>query len=542
MILPDDIKLSKPEIIDVYNKKQGYWYVYSNRHYWNKEKGQTRHIRQTIGKRLTKDGEIIYNNKYKAEHAAEAVQNREISKTQLLGEVLVLDQAVKDLGIRKHLVKAFGKSTADYILGIAQYTICTEKAMSWCGDWAEGRCRKIEGMASQSVSSLLSSLSGDKMRTFYRLWMEANHCKRGYFCFDSTNIKGYNTETNPLVEYGYTHGHIRLPQTNLAILSRQDTLVPIFSLIYNGSKHDSKTLEELLRELNKLDLKNICLTLDKGYYSENNIELIISNGNKFIMPIPKRVNWQYPIIDELKDALYSLSSCMEVEDGKGEIRSIQCATKLIKRKGHRFYVHVVYDAAKRAKAETGFIALLAQCKRELEENRCIQEHERIYKDFFTVKDTPKRGRRVLEKTQSIAEFQKSYAGYWCLLTNQKKDRAEIYQAYQGRNVSEMFFDDTKNELNGDSITCKTLAAYKGKMFVLFIALAILVRVKANLKEAKKRNMIVRNRLKTYKQLLFRMSTMAKVSSTGKYKPIYSNPTKLQEEIIKELGLDWPGNS
>ena len=75
------------------------------------------------------------------------------------------------------------------------------------------------------------------------------------------------------------------------------------------------------------------------------------------------------------------------------------------------------------------------------------------------------------------------------------------------------------------------------MFVLFIALAILVRVKSNLKEAKKKNMIVRNRLKTYKQLLFRMSTITKVSFTGKYKPIYSKPTKLQEEIIKKPGVE-----
>ncbi|MDA3937920.1 MAG: hypothetical protein PF693_01245 [Spirochaetia bacterium] len=53
-------KLSKTKIINTYNKKQKYWYVYSDQSYWNPEKKQTRHIRRTIGKRLTKDGDMVH--------------------------------------------------------------------------------------------------------------------------------------------------------------------------------------------------------------------------------------------------------------------------------------------------------------------------------------------------------------------------------------------------------------------------------------------------------------------------------------------------
>jgi len=61
--------------------------------------------------------------------------------------------------------------------------------------------------------------------------MQENRCDMGYFCFDSTNISRFNTKTNPLVEYGYTHGHIALPYVDIAILARQDTMVPILSIV-----------------------------------------------------------------------------------------------------------------------------------------------------------------------------------------------------------------------------------------------------------------------------------------------------------------------
>ena len=534
-------KLSKPKIIDTYSKKQGYWYVHQDQSYWDPEKKQTRHIRHVIGKRLIKDGPIIYNNRYKVEEAQTTLPQAAISKTELLGETLILDAMVKNLNVRKHLVKAFGKDSADKIVGLAEYVICTKRAISWGGDWAESRNPHLAEMNSQSISKLLSSLDPDSRNTFFQSWMAENRCRTGYFCFDSTNVGGYNTETNPLVEYGYTHGHISLPQVNIAILSRQDTLVPIHSVLYNGSRHDSTTLKNLLEQLQKLELEKICITLDKGYYSEDNIQLMRKKGYDFIIPIPKRVTWQYEIIDRVREELYTLSARTEVTDADGKPQVIQCLSLPVNRNNHRYYVHVVYNPAIRADAEKDFIELLAKCKQELEEQTLVEAHTDLYKTFFTVKDTPKRGRKVIQKTGYMAEFQQKYAGYWCLLTNRKKPKEEIYTAYQQRNTAEIFYDSFKNDLNGDRITDHKLESYEGKMFVLFIALAVLTRLKMLLIEKRKGNKVL-GRLKTYIQLLFRMSTLAKVSYVGKYKPIFSTPSKLQAEIIEAFNLKWLGSS
>jgi hypothetical protein len=531
-------KLSKTKIIDTFNKQQGYWYVHRDQSYWDTEKKQTRHVRTTIGKRLKKDGPIIYNDRFKAEQAQSIPPEIAISRTRQLGETLILDSIADALMIKKHLGKAFGKQPAEKIIGLAEYVICTKRALSWAGDWAEDRNEHIEGMTSQSVSKLLSSLKPDARNTFFKSWMAANSCDSGYYCFDSTNIGGYNTETNPMIEYGYTHGHISLPQVNLAILSRQDSFVPVHSVLFNGSRHDSTTLKDLIRQLQKMALQKICITLDKGYYSEENMEFVRKEGYDFIIPLPKQVIWQYEIIDQARDELYTLSARTTVTDGDGSPQIIQCLTRSVIRNHHRYYVHIVYNPAIRADAEKDFIELLESCRAELQENKLKASHKDLYEKFFTVKDTPKRGRRVIQHTAYMAEFQKKYAGYWCLFTNRKTPKEEVYTAYQQRNTAEIFYDSFKNDLQGDRVTDHTLASYEGKMFVLFIALVILTRLKKLLEEKRKNNKVL-SRIKTYSQLLFRMSTLAKISYAGTYNPIYSTPTKLQREIISAFQLVWP---
>jgi transposase len=536
-----EIKLSKPRIIDTYDKKMGYWYVHSNQSYWDKEKQQTRHIRRTIGKRLTKDGPIIYNNRFKAEQLQkDGLAGIEISSTASLGESLVLDSIVSELGLRRHLVKAFGKEDGQTIISLAQYTICTKGALSWAGDWSESRDGRIAHLDSQKISDFLQTLHRGRRDTFYASWMQANQEKGGYFCFDSTNISAHDTETNALVEFGHSHGHIKLPQTNLAILANQSRQIPMHQLLYQGSRHDSTSIRDLVSQLDKLELKNICLTLDKGYYSEKNLQLLHGKGYDYIICVPRRVEMQYPLIDTVRDELLSLSARTEVIDDRGEARYVQCVSKHFPVAGRRQYLVVIYDADARAEAERTFIELLATCKAELESGKLVEGHEEIYEQYFEVKQTPKRGRRVTEKIEAVADFQKKYSGYWCLLTNRKRPKEEILNAYSQRNTIEVFYDTLKHELNGNRVRNHSLASFEGRLFILFIALTILITLKQRLAEERKCNKELR-RLKTYTQLLFRMETLTRTTFKGKYKPIYSTPSKIQREVIKSFGLSWPLN-
>jgi len=530
------------KIITTYNKKMGYYYVHEDSHYWNKELRQTRHIRKTIGKKLTEDGDIIYNDRYKLEHPELKIKKKNsmpaVSTTKSIGEIKLLDSVITDLNLKKPLVTAFGNEKAAIIIDLAKYQICTEKALSWAGSWADDKDISISDFSSQSISKILANITHDQQNIFYKHWMKLNKCDQGYFCFDSTNIAAYNTENDPLIDYGYTHGHIQLPQANLAILSRQDTLIPVQSLLYNGSRHDSSTIENLIEGLNKLELNNICLTLDKGYYSDKNIEAIIRSKNSVIIPIPKRVLWQRELIDSLKSKLNSLDATIEVENDKGEVEEVYCVRKCITRNNHRYYVYVVYNPQIRADAEIRFRKLISSCQKELLTSRLVESHSEYYNKYFEVNNTAKKGKRVIEKIPMTEDIKNSYAGYWCLLSNEKRPCIEIYNAYKGRNTAEIFYDTIKNDLNGDRVRSHSQKTFEGKMFITFISLIILIRLKKLFAEKKSGNQKL-NRIKSYRDLLLRMSNLTEVSFVGKYKPLYTTPNKMQREILDKFGINWP---
>ena len=538
-------KESKEKIITTYNAKQGYWYVHTDSYYWDSEKKQTRHKRKTIGKKLIENGPIIYNSRYLLEHP-EIIEKQEratkvsprVSTTKSLGEIRLLDSVVRDLGLRKHLTKAFNKNKSDKIIALAEYLICTEKALSWAGSWADDKDLAISNILSQDVSKILESLSTDERTTFSQEWIKAHKCKKGYFCFDSTNISSYSTTASPHLDYGYAHGHISRPQINLAILSRQDNFTPVQSLLYNGSTHDSTTINSLIEGLNKLELQNIIITLDRGYYSQNNIKTIMESHNSFIMPVPKRVLWQYKEIDTVKTELNSVKASVDVERDNGEIETIYCVRKLVKREGHRFYLYVVYNPQVRSDEEIRFRALMRNCYDELLSGALLEAHSVYYERFFEVKETPKRGRQVTEKFSLEEEFNKKYAGYWCLLSNEKRDRSEIYHAYSQRNTAELFYDILKNDLNGDMVRSHNNKTFEGKMFITFIALIILSKLKKKFAELRVGNKTL-NRVKSYRELLFKMSSLTEVSFSEKYKPMYSRPTKIQAEVIDKFDVNWP---
>ncbi|MDC7230193.1 MAG: hypothetical protein PQJ48_07770, partial [Sphaerochaetaceae bacterium] len=99
---------AKPmKIIRVTNKKNGVTYLYEDQAFWNSEKKRGEHKRKCIG-RLGPDGSEIYNDFYLAREEAVKAENPLVSKTTLMGQNLILDKVVKDVGIKGVLKEAFG--------------------------------------------------------------------------------------------------------------------------------------------------------------------------------------------------------------------------------------------------------------------------------------------------------------------------------------------------------------------------------------------------------------------------------------------------
>ena len=254
-----DANAKPTKIIRVTNKKNGVTYLYEDQAFWNSEKKRGEHKRKCIG-RLGPDGNEIYNDFYLARKEAAKAENPLVSKTTLMGQNLILDKVVKDVGIQPVLKEAFGADDADAILQLARYSVCEGKALSRAEDWLNDRGFNGSALCSQRISELLASLSDDRRNTFFKLWIN-KQAKKKALLFDITSISSYG-KNNTYVERGYNRDHENLRQINLGLLSAHSSNVPLWYSELPGSMSDSLVLDHVLRSLEKLDVIDLSFILE----------------------------------------------------------------------------------------------------------------------------------------------------------------------------------------------------------------------------------------------------------------------------------------
>ena len=166
----------------VFRKDLGYYTVSIDDPYWDKEKKQMRHRYTLVGKSATKNGPIEFGPKYRArETQASFLAGLVIRRTTLVGELLVLHQMERKLGIQRLLTKAFDKATAQQILALAFYSLCTGEPLSYAGVWLEQRGFGSLGLEAPRISDLLPSLTVDKQRGFFSLWLTTQALAQGSY-------------------------------------------------------------------------------------------------------------------------------------------------------------------------------------------------------------------------------------------------------------------------------------------------------------------------------------------------------------------------
>lgn len=525
------------KIIEIKSKENGTVYLYEDESYWNKEKGYSTHERKCIGK-LDSDGKPIYNEFYKTrEKINELTTIAEknfgtVSTTTFIGETLVLDKVSAKTGITDVLTECFAEEDAKKIIGLAYYQICRGKALSNADDWLDQRGFGDLNLGSQRISELLVRLNDDKINTFFQYWAK-KHAKKGNQLFDLTSISTYG-KRNPYAEYGYNRDRENLEQINLALLTSYPNGLPLWYQILPGSMSDKVVLDYVLSMMKKMEVPKFTFVGDRGFYSERNLKLLSDNGYKFTIPVPSNVSWQKKLISEHRDSLVHPDRVLE---DKG---NVMYGKTVYKTTDHgRTWYHIYFDPARKDKVIASFMAKLRSLKDELEDNRLIESHSDLYNQYFIVKDTPARGRKVIYNNDRIQEFIDSDSCYWILMSTSAKTASEALAQYRERNGVELYFDDEKNLLDLRRLKNHNEQTIKGKVFVTFVSLIILAQLRkmVDAVEAKKRKYWSEH------DMLRKVETYAKVHFEGKYKDVYTTPTSAQRLVFDlfEIAYTYKGN-
>ena len=507
------------------NKKTGVTYVYEATSFWNKEKRQPRNRQVCIGKIDPMTGEFVPSKRLNQVQAA--VRDPAVTATAVVvGPTLLLDKITAELKLEEILKASFPKAYRQ-ILSIAYYIAARGGPLCHLQAWSKNHAHPLgQELTSQRISEILRTLGTDGQKTFFKKWGQ-KVLENDYLCYDITSVSSYG-ELNEYLKYGYNRDRESLKQINLALLFGQRSQLPVYYHRLPGNISDVSTLSHLLKTFSYLELAKLHLVLDKGFYCQKNVDQLLAARYKFILAVPIQRKWVQNLIDQARTTIQDPDNYRKLE---GEVLYVHTHLYPWGQGRRRCYVHLYYNAHALSEVTDSFMEDLLTYRTELETGQLVSDHADAYQTFFTVKETPVRGRKVLFNKEAIQKYSNRYAGFYVLLTNDIKDPVEALRVYRDKDYVEKCFDDLKNQLDMKRLRIHTSSTMDGRLFIQFIALIYLSALRKKMRDTGLTEKY------TVRELLLEMETLTQVRYSGKYGHILTEVAKPQRQIMERLGVD-----
>ena len=278
-------------------------------------------------------------------------------------------------------------------------------------------------LSRSTISEILRNTGADwvAQSSFYQsLIMDSST-----FYYDLSSIFSHSVNLR-LAEKGYNKEHLYLDQINFALLFSQERRTPVMLKPLHGSTRDVKTLRGVIDEF---QLRDCVIIMDRGFYSKNNIEAMLTIGASFIQPL--RRNSQLIDYGALPDKPFTYRG-----------RGIIYTSRRVDFNGGSLWLHLYEDVKLRGEEHSNLIKLSVEGDRRVEID----------------------GSRI------------NRLGKISILTDLDLDGERVYGLYKEKMDVELAFDAMKNELENDKCYLGDDDAVRGYFFVSFLSLYLYFRV------------------------------------------------------------------
>ncbi len=530
-------------IIKQCDKRSGITYVYESVSYWDREKKQPRSKRTLIGRLDPDTGEVVPTDGRGKRRSQKNLDNPAkrgpvpVVQTERLffGATYLFDQIGIVTGVSADLKTCF-PHTYKQILSVAYYLILEDQnPLFRFKKWAMLHKHPFgKDIPSQRSTELFQSITEEAKMQFFRL-QGKRRVEKEYWAYDSTSISSYS-ETLKQARYGKNKDGEKLPQINLALIFGEKSGFPFYYRKLAGNIPDVKTIRELLRELDVLGYEKIKLVIDRGYYSADNINALYKEHLKFLCGTSTALRFAKDYIREIgpdKDRYEHYNSDLELYIFSKTISWNYEQERPYKgdtiKEERRMYLHLYFNPDKFADDGKALNRRLDSLKEELLSGKRIPEHEKDYRKYFEIKETPRRGISLSYKQDVIDTVRERY-GFFVLISNEVKDPVTALSLYRMRDVIEKAFWNIKERLNLRRTLTSSESSLEGKLFVEFVALIYLSYIKKKMEETGLFSKY------TMHELLDELDVIECFQEPGK-SPIQGEVLKKQEQIYRDLGVE-----
>lgn len=536
-------------VITQTDKRSGITYAYETEYYWDKTKKQSRSKRVCIGKVDPISGEIVPTRGRAKKGEIKTLKSSPSktgpkpfteSKHLYYGATYLLETFSDSIGLTSDLKQCF-PDTYKKLLSIAFFLILEDNNPLYRFEkWNLTHKHPYgQDITSPRSSELFASITDNQVMKFLRLQAK-RRVEDEYWAYDSSSISSYS-ETLNQVQWGKNKEDDKLPQINLLLVFGETSGLPFYYRKLAGNIPDSKTVKHLLEDLDILGFGRTKFVMDRGFYSEDNINGLYKAHVKFLVGVRLSLKFIRKHLDEVYDDIRMFTNYDESVNTYGCTVSTEWDyTQERPYKGdvirdkRRLYIHYYYSIDKGADDEQAFDKRITNLRSELLDGKLVEGHKRAYEQFFEVKDTPIRGRQVYCKEDEIKTARR-YFGYFALITNEKMDAFTALHLYRMKDIVEKAFCNIKDRLNMRRLLARSEKNLDGKIFTEFVALILISHLDRKMKET--------NLYKSYtmQQLLDKLDVLECFEDEN-HKLRIGELLNKQTEIYETLGVALPTSS
>ena len=468
-------------IIYQFDKRSGLTYAYESKSWWDKVKHQSRSSRKLLGrvKDLQTKEILPTDGRCRPDRPPQnAVADQGLPYHRFFGATYLLDQIGRTLGLDQDLAACF-PDCWQQLESVAYYLLLQASAPLYRFEqWHQTHLHPGgEDLTSQRSSELFQSIREEQIADFFRR-QGRRRLEHEYWAYDSTSISSYS-ETLTQVQYGHNKEDDRLPQLNLLLVFGEQSGLPFYYRKLAGNIPDVKTVRKLLEDLDIYGLGKAKLMMDRGFYSVLNVNGLLQAHRKFLMGTKLDLVYVQHALDAHREELRTVDHYNEDLDVYGlrvsvdwDYSQVRPYKQDVLKEKRRLYLYLYYHLERGAEAEREFDHGIAQLRQELLSGKRMEAHEKQYDRFFTVKDTPVRGRIVQAREAELSAARRNL-GFTALLSNEKMPAFTALNLYRSKDLVEKAFGNLKERLNTRRLLVSSEKSLDGKLFVVFVALIYL---------------------------------------------------------------------
>ena len=464
----------------------GQTYLYETSSYRN-EDGKPRSKHVIIGRIDPTTGNPTYHQEYleRMELQGTAVEIPPIERSYT--ESAVLKSQIKRYGAF-YLFRQIGEQTGlinvmketlpsnwKQVFNIACYLVACGNPVAYCSDWIdETEALPCTGMSPAAISELFKVISVSERMSFYKKWASLRS-EQEYLALDITSVSSYS-ELIEYVERGYNRDKEDLAQINLCLLMGEQSGLPVFQTIYNGSIGDVSTLKTTLKlAAPVIPLAKTMAVMDKGFCKVANINAMLEeySGLRFLIAVPFTLAFPQKMVEREKPAIDTIGNTILI--GEDCIRGV--CRKCVWQKKYNVYVHVFYNPSQGVSVKEAMYANIASIIEIHKKQPQIAVNAGKFAKYLNI-DPPDQAHpeyRVSVRENAVKDAL-AHKGWLVVLSNHIEEPDKAIFIYRAKDVVEKGFLAMKTQLDLGRLRVHSDNSMQNKAFICFIALIIRCRI------------------------------------------------------------------